>query len=164
MITSLIVAADEQNGIGNQNRLLCYLPGDLKYFKTTTTGHHILMGRRTYESVGKPLPNRVNIVISGSKELMLDGCIVCSSVEDGIDYASTQNEEELFITGGGNIYKQTLANANRVYLTRIHHTFEADTHFPELNPEEWKLVSSEHHSKDDKNLFDYSFLVYERIS
>ena len=163
MIISLIVAADEKNAIGNENQLLCYLPADLKYFKATTTGHHIIMGRKTYESVGRPLPNRTNIVISSNVDLKLEGCIVQASLEEGIAIAKKNEETELFITGGGNVYKQSLAIADRVYLTRIHHQFKADTYFPELTESEWKLTSSLEMKKDEKNLFDFSFLIFERI-
>ena len=163
MIISSIVAADENNAIGNENQLLCYLPADLKYFKSTTTGHHIIMGRKTFESVGKPLPNRVNIVISSNPNLKLEGCTVKTSLADAIAFAEQHGETELFITGGGNVYKQSMAITDRVYLTRIHHQFKADTYYPELLPTEWKLSSAIEIKKDEKNLYDFSFLVYDRI-
>ncbi len=162
MRISLIVAADEQNGIGKENRLLCYLPADLKYFKATTTGHHILMGRKTFESVGKPLPGRVNIVITANADWRMDGCSICNTIEDGVKLAQNAGEQELFITGGGNIYRQSLEIADRVYLTRIHHVFDADTFFPQLNKETWQLVSENKQVKDEKNLFDYSYMVFDR--
>lgn len=162
MIISLILAADEQNGIGKDNRLLCHLPADLKYFKGTTTGHHIIMGRKTYESVGRPLPNRTNIVISRDAALQIEGCVVKQSVEDAISFAKENGEKELFITGGGVIFDLTLSLADRIYLTRIHHTFDADTFFPAWNPADWKLIKEEQHQADDKNPYAYSFLVYQR--
>ena len=161
MIISLIVAADENNAIGHQNQLLCHLPADLKYFRLTTTGHHIVMGRKTYESVGRPLPNRVNIVISRTANLLIEGCIVQPTLEAAIDYAKAAGETELFITGGGTIYEQSLAMADRVYLTRIHNSFTADTHFPDLD-ETWNLKQDEMHEADEKNAFAYSFQVYEK--
>lgn len=161
MILSIIVAADEQNGIGKNNELLCHLPADLKYFKQTTSGHCILMGRKTYESIGKPLPNRTNIVLSADPNLKIDGCKVVASIEAAITIAKQQNETELFITGGGSIYKQYLSEVNRVYLTRIHHTFDADTFFPELN-DQWTLTQSTKHLPDEKNNYAYSFELYEK--
>lgn len=161
MIISLIVAADENNAIGNQNRLLCHLPADLKYFKNTTTGHHIVMGRKTYESVGRPLPNRVNIVISRTPDLTIEGCIVKPTLEAAIAFAEAAGETELFITGGGTIYEQALHIADKVYLTRIHNSFTADTFFPDLG-EEWKLKQDELHEADEKNAYAYSFQVYAK--
>ncbi|MES2560024.1 MAG: dihydrofolate reductase [Bacteroidota bacterium] len=161
MIISLIVAADENNAIGNQNQLLCHLPADLKYFRLTTTGHHIIMGRKTYESVGRPLPNRVNIVISRTPELEIEGCVVKSSLESAIEFARAAGETELFITGGGVIFEQSMPITNRIYLTRIHHSFEADTFFPDMG-EEWKLTQDEMHEADEKNAYPFSFQVYEK--
>jgi dihydrofolate reductase len=138
MKISIIVAADEQNGIGKNNQLLCHLPADLKYFKTLTTNHAILMGRKTYESIGKPLPNRTNIIISKTAN-KIEGCFVFNTIEDGIEFARSLNEENLFIIGGDSIYKQSLSMCDTIYLTRIHHQFEADSFFPELN-KSWKLI------------------------
>lgn len=163
MLISLIVATDENDAIGNQNQLLCHLPADLKYFKQTTSGHHIVMGRKTYESIGKPLPNRVNIVLSANPDLRLEGCEVVSSLMEAIDLAKHAGETELFITGGGTIYNQALGMAHRVYLTRIHHTFEADTYFPKLG-HAWRLVKQEHHIADEKNAYAYTFELYEHDS
>lgn len=163
MLISLIVVCDEQNGIGLNNQLLCHLPADLKYFKQVTTGHHIVMGRKTYESVGRPLPNRVNVVISRNAELEIPGAVIKSNLDEAIQYAESNRETELFITGGGNIYAQTIHQASRVYLTRVHHTFEADTFFPKLDPGEWKQLRSSFNPADEKNQYDYSFQLYERL-
>ena len=111
MIISLIVATDEKNGIGKNNQLLCHLPADLNYFKQTTTGHHIVMGRKTFESVGRPLPNRTNIIISRTPKT-IEGCIVKENIEEAIAFAKANNEHELFITGGGTVYDLTLMNLN----------------------------------------------------
>lgn len=162
MIISLIVAVDKEGGIGKNNQLLCHLPADLKYFKKTTTGHTIVMGRKTYESIGRPLPGRTNIVISRDHTLNIEGCIVKPNIESAIAYAKDLNETELFITGGGTIYELTLALADKVYLTQIEETFHADTYFPSLHQEDWELVHNEPHSRDEKNEFDYTFKVYQR--
>lgn len=161
MIISLIVAADEQNGIGKHNQLLCHLPADLKYFRLTTTGHHIVMGRKTYESVGRPLPNRTNIVVSRNADLAIEGCVVKTSLDEAIAFARSNNETELFITGGGIIFEQALPVTNRIYLTRIHHTFDADTFFPALD-HQWKSVKNEYHEADEKNAYPFSFQVFEK--
>ena len=161
MIISLIVAADEKNGIGKSNQLLCHLSADLKYFKQTTTGHHIVMGRKTFESIGKPLPNRTNIVISQSPK-SIDGCIVKSSIEEAIAFAKANNEHELFITGGGSVYEQAFHLADKIYHTKIHHIFEADTFFLNFDKHDWLEIKNEFHKADEKNQYDFSFIVYQR--
>lgn len=162
MLVSLIVAADEKNGIGNGNDLLCHLPADLKYFKQKTTGHHMLMGRKTFASIGKALPNRITLIVSRSEWPNPVGTHLFHQLEEAIQFAANAGEAELFITGGGEIYRQTLPLADKVYLTRIHDAFPADTFFPELNPEEWLIETSEFHEKDDKNRSDHTFIVYRR--
>ena len=161
MKISMIVSADEQNGIGLNNELLCHLPADLKYFKSLTTGHAILMGRKTYDSIGKPLPNRTNIIISRNTST-IEGCHVFNRIEASIEFAKNLNETELFIIGGDSIYKQSLSFTNTVYLTRIHHTFNADAFFPSLE-NDWHLTNEEKHLADEKNQFDFSFQVFEKI-
>lgn len=161
MIISLIVVVDNNNAIGYQNQLLTHLPADLKYFKGITTGHHIVMGRKTYESIGKPLPNRINVVISRDTDLQLEGCIVVQSLNEAIALAGKAGETELMITGGGVIFEQALTIAHKIYLTRIFHTFEADTYFPQLGPE-WEQTKDDKHEADEKNLYPFSFQVYER--
>jgi len=159
----MIVAADEHNGIGVNNKLLCHLPADLKYFKNLSTGHAILMGRKTYESIGKPLPNRTNIVISRNTNT-LAGCHVFNTIEAGIDFAKSINEPELFIIGGDSIYKQSMVLTNTIYLTRIHYTFDADAFFPKLAETIWELSQETKHQADDKNKFDYSFQVFDKLN
>jgi dihydrofolate reductase len=161
MIISLIVAADEQNGMGKNNQLLCHLPADLKFFRLTTTGHHIVMGRKTYESVGRPLPNRTNIVISRDENLKIEGCIVKPSLEAAVDYARSNNETELMITGGGIIFEQSMSIANRIYLTLIHHVFDADVFFPAMGLE-WKMMKNERHEADEKHPYAFSFQTFEK--
>jgi len=162
MIVSLIVAADEKNGIGLDNKLLCYLPADLKYFKQVTSGHCIVMGRNTYESIGRPLPNRTNIVVTRNKSLSIDGCVVVNSLQDAVDYARKHNETELMITGGGTIYADAVNWCDKIYLTRIHHKFNADTFFPEVSNLGFQLATSETFTADEKHAYDYTFEVWER--
>lgn len=161
MKISCIVAADEKNGIGKDNQLLCHLPADLKYFKNLTTHHAILMGRKTFESIGKPLPNRTNIIISRS-ELSIEGTYSFKSIEEGISFAKSLNETELFIIGGDSIYQQSLELIDTIYLTRIHHSFDADAFFPNLQEENWQLSQNELHQADEKNKFNFSFQTYTR--
>lgn len=163
MIISMLLAADEANGIGVNNQLLCHLPADLKYFKQVTTGHCIAMGRKTYDSIGKPLPNRTNIVITRNKDLQIEGCVMVHSVEEAIAYARAQNETELVIIGGGVIFEETLPLARKIYFTRIHHTFEADTFFPVLKESEFRQTKNEYHEADEKNKYPFSFQVFERL-
>lgn len=157
---SMIVAADENNTIGKNNELIWHLPDDLKFFKKMTSGHAIIMGRRTFESVGKPLPKRVNIIITRDANYTQDGCVVVNSLEDALKEAS-KTDENPFIVGGEQIYRLALPIADTVYLTRIHHKFEGDRHFPELG-EEWKEVESISHSIDDKHKYAFTFNTYEK--
>lgn len=159
---AIIVALDEQNGIGRKGGLLCHLPADLKHFRELTTGHTIIMGRNTYESLPKgALPNRTNIVITSGRVNNYPGCIVVRSVDEALDCC--KNDETAFIIGGGKLYLSTLHLADKLYLTRIHHTFEdADTFFPEFNLEEWELVHEEVYKADKKHQYDYTFLTYMR--
>jgi dihydrofolate reductase len=163
MLISLIVVVDTKNAIGYQNQLLCHLPADLKYFKAITTGHHIVMGRKTYESIGRPLPNRTNIVISRNPDLKLEGCIVVPDLNEAIALAKQAGETELMITGGGAIFLQALPIADKIYQTRIFHEFAADTYFPELGPE-WVQTQDDKREADEKNPYPFSFQVYEKKS
>ena len=157
---AIIVAFDEQHAIGRGGGLLCHLPNDLKRFKQITTGHTVIMGRKTYESLPKgALPNRTNIVVTSDVVENYPGCIVVRSVEEALSHCS--NQEKAFIIGGGKLYRSTLHLADHLYLTRIHHTFDdADTFFPEINFDEWLLIEKEEHTTDEKHLYDYSFLTY----
>jgi dihydrofolate reductase len=138
------------------------MPADLKFFKQTTSGHTVVMGRKTFDSVGKPLPNRRNIVISRDKTLKIEGVEVVNSLDEALSISKDQ-EKEIFIVGGAEIYRQALPKTNTLYLTTIHHNFDADTFFPEFDRNEWKVISSESHRADDKNKYDYTFEVLERI-
>lgn len=161
MKISIIVAISENNAIGKDNQLLWHLPADLKHFKQITSGHPILMGRKTYDSIGRPLPNRRNIVISRQKELAIPGVEVVSSIDEAISLCV--QEEEIFIIGGAEIYKSALSSCDRIYLTTVHAQYDADAFFPALKQQEWSQRSREFHSADEKNNVDYTFSTLERI-
>ncbi|OIK15415.1 dihydrofolate reductase [Bacillus sp. MUM 116] len=158
---SFLVAMDGKRVIGKDNQLPWHLPEDLKYFKRVTMGHPIAMGRKTHESIGRVLPGRENIVITRQQNYQAEGCKMFYSVEDFVDYCRKQ-DEEIFIIGGAEIFKETFKSADRLYITEIHAEFEGDTYFPEFNTSEWNLISSEKGIKDEKNPFDYEFKVYDR--
>ena len=154
----MIAAAAENNALGKNNELVWHLPNDFKRFKSLTSGHHIIMGRKTFESFPKPLPNRTHIIITRSKEYAHEGCIVVNSMEEAI--AACPQEEDIFIIGGGEIYQLGLPFADKIELTRVHHTFDADAFFPNIEPEKWTLELAEKHLKDDKHQFDYTYQTY----
>lgn len=160
MKISLIVAFDENRLIGNKNALPWHLPADLKHFKNITLGHHMIMGRKTYDSIGKPLPGRISIVITRQKNHKVDGVIVLNTLEEAL--ASCKNQEEVFIIGGAQIFKCSLPIATCLYITQIHHAFEGDTWFPEISSSEWKEVSRENFEADEKNKWPFSFIKYEK--
>ena len=161
-MVSLLVAAAEKNEIGKNNQLLWHLPNDMKFFKNTTWGMVVIMGRKTFESMGKPLAGRMNIVITAQPGWKAENVTTANSLQDAIDKATKASYKEIFIIGGGEIYKQSMAIANSIYLTRVHANFDADTFFPEINQEQWKQVSNENFSKDGKHIFDYSFQKWVR--
>jgi dihydrofolate reductase len=160
MIVSLIVATDRNGLVGRANELPWHLPADLKHFRAITMGKPIIMGRKTQESIGKPLPGRSNIVITRDRNFQAPGCTVVHSVEAAL--AAAENAEEVMIIGGARLYEQLLPQADRIYLTRIDHEFEGDTWFPEWQPGQWKEVEREDHVPDDRNPYHYSFLILER--
>lgn len=162
MIISQIVAVAENKVIGKDNDLIWRLPADLRYFKETTSGHHILMGRKNYESIGRPLPNRTSVIITRNKDYQAEGCIVVNSIEEALKVAKANGETEAFIIGGGEIYKSSLQQTDKIYYTEIHETFDGDTFYPELDKTTWKETAREKHLKDEKNPYDYSFVVYEK--
>lgn len=157
---SIIVAISENNVIGKDNDLIWHLPRDLKHFKETTIGHYVIQGRKTYESYGKPLPNRTNVIITRDKDYTAEGCIVVHSLEEAIKKA--ENDTEPFIIGGGKIYEQALPLVDRIYITKIHHSFDGDTYFPEINMDEWKLTDKRDFEPDEKNKYPFSILVLDR--
>jgi dihydrofolate reductase len=157
MIT-LIAAAAENNALGKDNDLLWHLPEDFKRFKQITSGHYIIMGRKTFESFPKPLPNRTHIIITRQEDYLAEGCLVVHSLEEALEIAP-QNEE-VFIIGGAQIYEQALPFADKIDLTRVHIELDADAFFPEFNTSEWNLVFSEKHFKDEKHQYDFTFETY----
>ncbi|MDA9272032.1 dihydrofolate reductase [bacterium] len=159
-IVSLIAAIDEKGGLGQSNQLLCHLPADLKQFKTLTWGKPIIMGRKTYDSIGRALPGRLNIVLSRQK-LTIEGVTVVESLDQAV--AMTQNEPEIMIIGGGQLFVQALPLSTRVYLTRIHHQFAADVFFPVLDEAQWICRETIDHQRDEKNPYDFTFCRYERL-
>jgi dihydrofolate reductase len=159
MIT-LIAAVAENNALGKDNQLLWHLPDDFKRFKNVTSGHYIVMGRKTFESFPKPLPNRTHVIITRQKNYTSENCIVVDSLQKAISVCP--KEEEIFIIGGGEIYNQTLETADKLDITRVHHTFDADTYFPEIDLNKWKLTATEFHPKDEKHQFDFTFQTYLR--
>lgn len=161
-IISAIAAMSENRVIGNNNQLPWHLPADFKHFKALTTGHPIIMGRKTFASIGKPLPNRTNIIITRDKNFHAAECIVVNSLDAAIEAAQKENTDEVFIIGGAEIYKQSLPLLNRLYLTIIHREFAGDTFFPELDPKIWHEAERVTHDPDEKNQYNYSFVRLER--
>jgi dihydrofolate reductase len=159
-ILSLLVAADENNLIGNNNKLPWHLPDDLKYFKNLTWAMPVIMGRKTFESVGKVLPGRQNIVITRNHGWKYEGADVVHTIEEAIGLAKKRSVLEIFIIGGAEIFRTSMATADRIYMTRIHHVFEGDVYFPDIPVNEWKLAKEVFREKDEKNLYDHSFQVW----
>ncbi len=161
---SLIVAASANNAIGKNNQLLWHLPKDLRFFKNTTWGMVVVMGRKTFESVNKPLPGRVNIVITSNRDWMTEGVWVAKDLDDAIAQAKTTNCKEIFIIGGGEIYQQTMPIADKIYLTRVQTHIEGDTFFPAIDEAEWQLKENTDFKADEKHAYDFSFQVWGRNS
>lgn len=160
MTLSIVVATDENGAIGKDNRLLWHLPADLKRFKALTTGHSIIMGRKTYESIGKPLPNRRNMVITRQSGLKIEGAEVVHSLTEAL--VLCKNEAEVFIIGGAEIFQQALPLTRQIYLTIVHHSFPADTFFPEINSNEWIETEKIICQPDEKNVFPFTFITYRK--
>ncbi len=163
MKISAVVAMAHNNVIGRENGLPWHLSADLKMFKKRTMGHHIIMGRKTYESIGKPLPGRTSVIITRDKSYFQPGCKIAYSIEEALKIAHENGDDEAMIIGGGTIYKDSLAYCDKIYLTEIETEIsDGDTFFPEINPAEWVEVKRENFSADDKNPYNYSFVEYER--
>jgi len=162
MTLSIIVAISKNNIIGKDNGMPWHLPADLKYFRQVTTGHHIIMGRKTFESIGggKPLPNRVSIIVTHQRDYRAEGCIVAHSLHEAI--AKTDEQDEVFVIGGKQLYEQALPLADTLYITRIHQSIEGDTAFPIYNQQDWILSRNVDYSADEKNAYNLSFQVFER--
>jgi len=159
---SAIVAMSENHVIGDDNQLPWHLPADLKHFKTITSGHPILMGRKTYESIGRPLPNRTNIIITRNASYEAPGCIVVQSINEAVESAASLGSNEIFIIGGAEVYKQLLPNIERIYLTIVHDVFDGDAFFPEFNANDWIEKEKVKHDADENNEYAYSFILMER--
>ena len=159
MIVTFVVAAAANNAIGKDNQLLWNLPTDLKHFKKITSGHTIIMGRKTFDSMGKPLPNRRNIVITRNRDLKIEGAAVTQSLDEALEMCN--NEAEVFVIGGAEIYKAALDRTDKIYLTRVQKSFEGDAYFPDLDPEKWIEVAREDHPADEKNPIDFSFITLQ---
>ena len=158
---SHIVAASENNVIGAKNELPWHLPNDFKYFKNKTWGMPVIMGRKSYESLKKSLPGRINIVVTKQTNWQADDVFVVNNIDDGIEKAQESDAKEIFIIGGGQIFKQTINIVSKIYLTRVHATVDGDTLYPELNKEKWKLTDQQSFPADEKNNYAYTFEVWE---
>ena len=158
----LVVAASSNNAIGKNNQLLWHLPNDLKFFKNTTWGMPVIMGRKTFESVNKLLPGRFNIVITSQPDWKADGVIVAADLHDALQKAAETNCKEVFVIGGGEIYKWAIDIADKIYITRVHASFDADTFFPVIDESKWQLTSNKDFEVDEKHKYAYSFQVWEK--
>lgn len=156
---SIIVAVADDNIIGGENTLLWHISEDLRYFKEVTMGHTVIMGRKTYESIGKPLPKRKNIVISRDENLRIEGCLVVNSLEAALDLA---NDDSPFIIGGGEIYNHSIDLVDRLYITRVMHSYMGDTSFPEIKDGVWSRTSAQFHARGEKFEHPFVFEIYEK--
>ncbi|WP_336715349.1 dihydrofolate reductase [Chryseobacterium mucoviscidosis] len=161
-MTTIVVAMGEKNEIGFENQLLWHLPKDLKHFKEITSGHPVIMGRKTYESIGKPLPNRTNIVVSRKTDWFEEGILIVGSIKEAVKFAK-KIDEEVFIIGGGKIYEQTMDIVDKLEVTLVKADLEADTFFPKIDPMIWKKTDEIFHEKDEKNQYDFCFQTFERV-
>ena len=161
MIVSLVVAAAENNAIGKDNQLLWHLPNDLRFFKNITWGMVVVMGRKTFEAVNKPLPGRINIVITRQPDWTAEGTITAIDLEDALKKAAETNCKEIFVIGGGEIYKQSMAVANTIYITRVHTELEGDTFFPALSSD-WEKISLASNAVDAKHIYSFDFECWKR--
>lgn len=160
-MVTIVVAMGKNREIGKENQLLWHLPKDLKHFKDITSGHPVIMGRKTYESIGKPLPNRTNIVISRKNDWFEEGVLIVGSIKEALKFAQ-KIDENVFIIGGGNIYEQTMGFTNRLEVTLVDAALDADTYFPEIDAKIWQKTEEDCHEKDEKNQFDFCFQTFER--
>lgn len=158
---NIVVAKASNNVIGAKNDLIWHLPNDLKHFKSLTSGHPIIMGRKTFESLGRPLPNRTNIVVTRDQNWNAEDIEIASSLQKAIE-AAKKIDDDIYILGGGNIYKQAIEFTDVLYITEVHHEFDGDTYFPEIDSDEWEEVEREYFKKDEKHPYAYSFVTYKR--
>ncbi|RZJ30876.1 MAG: dihydrofolate reductase [Flavobacterium sp.] len=156
----LIAAIAENNALGKDNQLPWHLPDDFKRFKSVTSGHYIIMGRKTFESFPKPLPNRTHVVITRQKDYQADGCIIVDSIEKALEISP--KDQDVFVIGGGEIFTLAMPFADKLDITQVHASVDGDAFFPEIRPDEWKLESSEFHPKDEKHAYDFTFSAFIR--
>jgi dihydrofolate reductase len=167
MNLSIIVATSDNNVIGKDNKLIWHLPADMKFFKEKTTDHCVITGRKNYESIPekfRPLPNRTNIIITRQTDYVAPGAVIVNSIEDAIEFAKKTGDEEIFIIGGAEIFKQSMSMVDKIYLTKIYHLFEGDVYFPELDASEWKETGRIKGTVDEKNKYEHDFITLEKIS
>lgn len=157
----MIAAVAENFALGKDNELVWHLPDDFKRFKQLTTNHYIIMGRKTFESFPKPLPNRTHVIITRQQDYKAEGCLVVANLDEAL--AMVPKDENTFVIGGGEIYALALPFTDVIELTKVHARFEADTFFPEIDAKQWKLVAEEYHPKDEKHLFDFTYETYRRV-
>lgn len=163
MIITLVVAASTNNAIGKNNQLLWHLPNDMKYFKNLTWGMPVVMGRKTFEALGKPLKGRKNIVLTKQAGWKAAGAVAVKNFDDALFFIKEMEVKEVMVIGGGQIYRSVLDMANRIHITRVDAQLEADTFFPSIDPAAWRLVSRQDHEADEKHKYNYSFQVWERM-
>jgi dihydrofolate reductase len=162
MIISAIVAYANHYVIGKDNDIPWYLPEDLKWFKKNTLNHTVIMGRKCFESIGRPLPKRNNIIITRDMFYLSNGCYIAHGIAEALEMAEEMGETEAFIIGGGEIYRQSIDFYDKIYLTKVHADIEGDTFFPAIDFNEWQLIFEGAHTKDEKNPYDYTFMIYEK--
>ncbi len=161
---ALVVAASTNNVIGKDNSLVWHLPNDMKFFKNVTWGFPVVMGRKTFQELGKPLKGRVNIVITRQADWSVEEVITAGSLDGAMRSATETNAKKIFVIGGGEIYRQAISIADTIYITRVHGEFEGDAFFPEIDENEWKLISNEDFPVDEKHAYAYSFQVWKRVN
>ncbi len=162
MKISLIVAASENNVIGNKGAIPWHLPDDLKFFRTVTKGHPVIMGRKTYESIGQPLPERLNIVVTRNPSYTAEGCTVVTSLPEALALAQKSEQKEAFIIGGGELYKEAISYADRIYITKVHTNVAGDAFFVEIDAKDWHEIGRDPHAADEKHAFPFTILTYEK--
>lgn len=164
MLISQIVAMSENNVIAKEGKLPWHLPADLSYFREKTWGHHVLMGRKNYTAEGKILKGRTNIIITRRKNFKVKDAYVFSTIKEGIEFARKNGEKELFVVGGGEIYKQTLSQTDKLYITVVHKTVKGDTFYPEINLNDWNKISERKYKSDEKNPVDHTYFIYKKVN
>lgn len=164
MIKIIMAAIAKNNVIGKNNNLIWRLPADFRFFKKTTIGHTLIMGRKTFESLDNPLPHRDSLVVTRNKDYTSDSITVFHSLGSALEYCEKKKLEKVFILGGGEIYSQSMDIADKMIITEVHEEFEGDTHFPDIDKDTWKEISREEHKADEKNKYDFAFVEYVRKS